>query len=112
MSAHRTNYRPDQPARQPMSAKALFLITFIVLTLVAGALGNLLDAKDDNSTEWTEAQLMLEIQATEARTARRQAAEQRLCNKLRGPNSEVRYTPDGDAVCTTRRGFAKLGVQL
>jgi hypothetical protein len=62
----------------------------------------------DYEHEWTDAELMLEIQRTEAMSKERMAAEQRLCTSLRGPNSEVRYTPDGDAVCTTRQGFRKL----
>lgn len=77
--------------------------------LIAAALvAPTIPGPEDHQGEWTEADLMLEIQATEARTARREAAEQRLCNKLRGPNSEVRYTQDGDAVCTTRMGARKL----
>lgn len=101
----RQHYRTTRPS---MSGWALFLLTFIVLALLMGSAGHYLDRMDDNSHEWTEAELMLEIQRTEAQTAERMAAEQRLCNKIRGPNSEVRYTQDGDAVCTTRMGARKL----
>jgi hypothetical protein len=62
------------------------------------------DEVEDHSGEWAESAELAELQASEARTERREAAAQKLCNKERGPNSEARWTPEGHMVCTTRRG--------
>lgn len=63
---------------------------------------------DDNSAEWPAAKELEELQAQEARAVKRQAAAQALCNAERGPNSEARWTEDGDLVCTTRRGVRSV----
>lgn len=67
------------------------------------AAGYLLDGPDDTQAEWDQSQALKELQATEAGTARRQAAAQALCNQERGPNSQARWLQDGSLVCTTRR---------
>lgn len=45
------------------------------------------------------------LQASEAKTARREAAGQALCEKERGPGTEARWTADGDLVCRVRNGY-------
>ena len=61
-------------------------------------------AQDDHAAEWPQSQALAELQASEARTARREAAGQALCTQERGPNSAARWTAEGHLVCTTRRG--------
>lgn len=50
------------------------------------------------------------LQASEAQTARREAAGQALCEKERGPNTEARWTEDGDLVCRVRNGFKRASL--
>jgi hypothetical protein len=57
----------------------------------------------DNSAEWPTSAELQALQASEAGTQRREAAAQTLCTKERGPQSEARWTPEGDLVCTPRR---------
>ena len=61
-----------------------------------------LDA-DDHSAEWPTSPELRALQATQAGTQRRELAAQALCTAERGPQSEARWTPEGDLVCTTRR---------
>lgn len=75
----------------------------IALCILVGAAHHL-DA-DDHHGDWAESQELKALQATEAQTARREAAAQALCNAERGPNSEARWTAEGHLVCTTRRGL-------
>lgn len=79
--------------------------TAIAFVLAAGCA---LDGPEDHSADWAESDAIAALQATEAGTARRQAAGQRLCTEARGPNSEARWTADGDLVCTTRRGLVAV----
>ncbi|MBK5204321.1 MAG: hypothetical protein JJD98_02620 [Polaromonas sp.] len=60
---------------------------------------------DDNSAEWDQSENLKALQATEAGTARREAAAQSLCNEARGPNSEARWLEDGSLACSTRKGM-------
>lgn len=80
----------------------------LCLVPVAGILSFNLETVDDHRGEWAEADNIAEMQATAAGTERRRVAEQRLCNALHGPNSELRYTDDGDTVCTTKRRLVPL----
>lgn len=69
------------------------------------ALGTTLDGPPDHQAEWEQSDALEELRASEAGSARREAAAQRLCLEARGPNSEARWTPEGHLVCTTRRGL-------
>ena len=81
------------------------LAAALALTL---ALAHQLDGPTDHQAEWDQSEALKELQASQARTARREAAAQALCAQARGPNSEARVTPEGHLVCTTRRGFKPL----
>ena len=63
----------------------------------------LLDGPDDTQAAWDQ-----DLRTAAAGSARREAAAQRLCTQHRGPNAEARWTPEGDLVCTTRRGLKPL----
>jgi hypothetical protein len=69
-----------------------------------------LDGPEDHQADWSDSQALKELQASEAGSARRQLAAQRLCLEERGPNSEARWLEDGSLVCTTRRGLQALAV--
>ena len=58
--------------------------------------------------DWADSDAIQALQATQANTARRDAAAQRVCSQARGPNSEARWTIEGDLVCTTRRGLVAI----
>ena len=75
-----------------------------LLALVLAAAHNL-DGPTDHQAEWAQSEALQELQATQAGTARREAAAQALCAQERGPNSEARFTPEGHLVCSTRRGL-------
>ena len=77
--------------------------TAAVLAFALGVLGPALDAQTDNSADYPTSTELQALQATERGTQRREAAAQALCTKDRGPQSEARWTPDGDLVCTQRR---------
>ena len=74
-----------------------------VLAFALGVLGPALDAQTDNASDYPTSAELQALQATEAGTQRREAAAQALCTKERGPQSEARWTVDGDLVCTQRR---------
>ena len=78
---------------------------WLIAALACLALGSAwhLDGPDDHQLEWAQASELRAAQATEAGTARREAAGQAICTAERGPNSEARWTPAGDLTCTTRR---------
>lgn len=75
------------------------------LAIALGVVGPALDNPlvDDNSADWHTSAELQALQATEAGTKRRELAAQALCTKERGPQSEARWTPDGDLVCAQRR---------
>jgi hypothetical protein len=80
------------------------------IAIALGTVGPALDAQDDHSAEWPLSAELRALQASEASTARREAAAQALCTAERGPQSEARWTPDGDLVCTLRRNSARVEV--
>ena len=89
---------------------------WLLAAMLAGVLAtaHLLDGPSDHQAEWDQSTALQELQASQAHSARREAAAQTLCGQAHGPNSEARFTPDGHLVCTTRRGTVKLasaGVQ-
>ena len=73
------------------------------LLALAMAAAHHLDGPADHSADWASSTELQALQATERGTQRREAAGQALCNAERGPQSEARWTPDGDLVCTPRR---------
>jgi len=81
----------------------------LLLALVLGT-AHLLDGPDDMRAEWDQSQAIKDLHASQDRTARREVAAQALCSQERGPNSEARFTLDGNLVCTTRRGVRALAV--
>jgi hypothetical protein len=84
-----------------MSTAIWLLAAAIAIAL--GIVGPALDAQDDHSAEWPTSAELQALQATERGTARREAAAQALCTAERGPQSEARWTPEGELVCTQRR---------
>lgn len=85
--------------------------TAAVLAIALGVVGPALDAKDDNRAEWPSSAELKALQATEAGTQRRETAGQALCTAERGPQSEARWTPEGDLVCTTGRKGKTINLQ-
>lgn len=83
-------------------------LSTLALTLLLST-SYLLDGAD-HSAEWAESTDLQAAQAQAAQAARRQAAAQALCTHERGPQSEARWTEDGELVCTTRRGARPLQV--
>lgn len=77
--------------------------TAAVLAISLGVIGPALDAQDDHHAEWPSSAELQALQASQAGTQRREAAAQALCTAERGPQSEARWTPEGDLVCTQRR---------
>ena len=78
-----------------------------ILAIAIGVVGPALDnpLADDHSADnadWPSSTELQALQATERGTQRRQAAAQALCHAERGLQSEARWTPDGDLVCTQR----------
>jgi hypothetical protein len=80
------------------------LFNWVCAALIALAIASAyhLDTPD-HSAEWPTSAELQALQASQAGTQRREAAAQALCTKERGPQSEARWTPDGDLVCTPRR---------
>lgn len=87
-----------------------------VLAIALGVVGPALDAQDNHSAEWPTSAELQALQASEAGTARREAAAQALCTAERGSQSEARWTPEGHLVCTqrhnTRNTIANLRAAL
>ena len=69
-----------------------------------------LDGPEDLHAEWDKSEALKDLQASEAGSARRQAAAQKLCNQERGPNSEARWLEDGSLVCTMRSGVRRASL--
>ena len=85
-------------------------IWFVVSVLAAVISFEGLLGPADNRSEWQSSAALIELQASEAGTARREAAGQALCTQERGPNSEARWLEDGSLVCTTRRSIVKASL--
>lgn len=83
-------------------------ILVLLLAVLLAYIGPALDAQNAHSADWPTSAELQALQATEAGTQRRQAAAQALCTAERGPQSEARWTPDGDLVCTLRRNTATV----
>lgn len=77
---------------------------------IAIAASSQLDGPDDNQAEWDQSAALKELQASEAGTARREAAAQALCNQERGPHSEARWLSDGSLACTTARRVVRASL--
>ncbi|MFN5350059.1 MAG: hypothetical protein ACK5A0_11040 [Polaromonas sp.] len=92
-----------------MSTAATWLAA-IVIALALAAAPALMDGPDDMQAEWDQSQALKELQATEAGTARREAAAQKLCWQERGPNSEARWTVEGHLDCTVRTGTRRASL--
>lgn len=84
------------------------LIGALALALLL-ATSHLLDAPDRRD-EWAQAAELENAQAMAALQARIDRAAQKLCNAEHGPNSEARWTPDRELVCTVRRGVKPMQV--
>lgn len=88
---------------KPSTTTAL-LTVMLAVTL---SLAFHLDGPDDHRGDWSHSAELRELQASAAHTERRERAAQALCTGERGPNSEARWTPEGDLVCTTRRALVQ-----
>ena len=85
--------------------------TWFVVSVMAATLSFMgLLSPQDNSSEWQSSAELIELQASEAGTARREAAGQALCNQERGPNSEARWLEDGSLACTAGRRILKASL--
>lgn len=82
----------------------------MVIALAIAAAPTLMDGPDDHQAEWDQSAALKELQASQAGTARREAAGQALCSQERGPQSEARWTPEGDLVCTVRGGTRRASL--
>ena len=86
-----------------MTTPANYLLAALIALALATA--NNLDGPTDHQAEWDQSTALQELQASQPRAAKREAAAQALCTQERGPNSEARFTPEGHLVCSTRRGL-------
>lgn len=84
------------------SAHYAAVAAIAMLLLIIGAM---MDGPQDHQADWADSAAIKALQASQSGTARRNAAAQRVCLESHGPNSEARWTADGDLVCTTRRGM-------
>ena len=91
-----------------MSRGAL-LFAAAVLVIALGTASQI-KGPDDHQADWSESAALKDLQATEAGTAKRQAAAQALCTQERGPNSEARWLEDGSLACTTRRSVVRASL--
>lgn len=94
--------------RHQLINASLSLLAALALALLLSA-SYLLDAPDRRG-EWAKSTSLQDAQADAAQAERKQAAAQALCADERGPQSEARWTEDGDLVCTARRGLKSLQV--
>ena len=90
-----------------VTAPANWLLTALLALTLAAA--HHLDGPADHSADWASSTELQALRTTEQGTARREAAAQALCTKERGPQSEARWTPYGDLVCTQRINRAGNG---
>lgn len=91
-------------SRPQPSGPTTWLIAAVV-TLALGAAAANMDGPEDHEADWADSDAIKALQASQAGTARRDAAAQRVCDQAHGPNSQARWTSDGDLVCTTRRAL-------
>lgn len=70
-----------------------------------------LDAPDDHQAEWDQSEALKALQASQAHTARRDAAARQLCLQERGPGAAALWTPDGHLVCRARKGPASTTLE-
>ena len=86
--------------------------TWFVVSVMAAIISfsGLLEGPIDNRDEWNRSAELIELQASEAGTARREAAGQALCSQEQGPNSEARWLVDGSLVCTAGRRIIKASL--
>ena len=90
-----------------ISAVCTWFVVSLMAAIIsfAGLLG-----PADNRSEWQRSAELLELQASEAGTARREAAGQALCTQELGPQSEARWLEDGSLVCTIARSIVKASL--
>ena len=62
----------------------------------------LLDGPTDHQSEWDQSKALKELQASQAKTQRFDAAAQALCIEQLGAGAIVLMTIDGDVVCRAR----------
>ena len=86
--------------------------TWFAAAVLAVAIGasSQLDGPDYNQSEWDQSAELQALQASEAGTARREAAAQALCNQERGPNSAARWLADGSLACTTAQRIVRASL--
>jgi hypothetical protein len=83
-------------------------LAFIACVLIG--MSHLLDGPPDMRAEWDQSEALLIAQREAAEAERVQRAAQAICNDMRGPHAEARWTEDGKLVCIGRRGVKPLQV--
>lgn len=59
---------------------------------------------DDNSDEWQQSTALADAQRAARAAYLKEKSDARQCTQLHGPGAAMRYTADGDLVCSTKRG--------
>lgn len=80
-----------------------FALTFGLTVGIAAILstGHLLD---DHSADWPESTALADAQRAARAAYLKEKSDARQCTHLHGPGAAMRYTADGDLVCSTKRG--------
>ena len=86
-------------------------LTAAVLAIAIAAAGPALDGPTDHQAEWDQSEALKALQASQAHTARRDAAARQLCLQERGPGAAALWTPDGHLVCRARKGPASTTLE-
>lgn len=78
-------------------------LTFGLTVGIAAILstGHLLD---DHSADWPESTALADAQRAARAAYLKEKSDARQCTQLHGPGAAMRYTADGDLVCSTKRG--------
>jgi len=87
-------YKSRAVIMNPSLRMALILVA-IACTSYGWPLAAFSDTQD-----WQDMPAVKALQAAPPGSAAQQAAAQRLCHQAQGPNSRVRWMPDGSLVCT------------
>ena len=58
----------------------------------------------DHSADWPESTALADAQRAARAAYLKEKSDARQCTHLHGPGAAMRYTADGDLVCSTKRG--------
>lgn len=59
---------------------------------------------DDHADEWAQSTALADAQRAARAAYLKEKSDARQCTHLHGPGAAMRYTADGDLVCSTKRG--------